>query len=123
MDFHQFAKDYLHFLETADHKKLAQLFSENGRVTSPIYGNMPAKDFYQGLMQDTNTSKLKLDGVFAEDNGSRLIVLFDYDWTLKNGKNVLFKVSDVFEFDNQGKVEKLTIIYDTVLSRALVKEL
>lgn len=123
MDYHQFAKDYLHLLESDNHNSLIQLFTKNGVVSSPIYGTLPAGEFYKGLMGDTNASKLRLDGVFAEENSNRIIVLFDYDWTLKNGTNVVFKVSDVFEFDDQGKVEKLTIIYDTVLSRVLVKEL
>ncbi len=123
MDYHQFAKDYLHLLESDNHNSLIQLFTKNGVVSSPIYGTLPAGEFYKGLMEDTNASKLRLDGVFAEENSNRIIVLFDYDWTIKNGTNVVFKVSDVFEFDDQGKVEKLTIIYDTVLSRVLVKEL
>lgn len=123
MDPQLFAKNYLDLLEVGDHQKLAQLFSVNGTVSSPIYGTLPALTFYQGLMQDTRSSKLVLDGVFHEEGTQRLIVLFDYHWTLKNGKEVIFKVSDLFEFNTLEKVDKLTIIYDTVVSRSLVNGL
>ena len=123
MDSQAFAKTYLNLLADGNATDLANLFSTKGIVVSPVYGLVPASEFYHILFADTKTSILALDGIFHEEVSNRLIVLFDYDWTLKNGKNVGFKVADVFEFDSQGKVEKLTIIYDTVVSRALVQEL
>ncbi len=123
MDIQAFAQTYLNLLRDGKATELAQLFSKDGMVASPVYGLVPANEFYNILFADTKTSKLTLDGVFREKASDRLIVLFDYDWTLKNGKNVLFKVSDVFEFDDEEKVSKLTIIYDTVISRALVQDL
>lgn len=123
MDSKAFAKTYLKLLADGNGTELTHLFSTNGMVVSPVYGLVPANEFYHTLFADTKTSIVTLDGVFHEENSSRLIVLFDYDWTLKNGKNIGFKVADVFDFDSQGKVEKLTIIYDTIVSRALVQEL
>ena len=123
MDIHAFAHTYLNLLRDGNALELTRLFSKDGTVASPVYGLVPANDFYNILFADTKTSKLTLDGVFHEEASNRVIVLFDYDWTLKNGKKVLFKVSDVFEFNSQEKVTKLTIIYDAVVSRALVQDL
>lgn len=123
MDSQAFAATYLTLLRDGNAIALANLFSKDGVVVSPVYGIVPANAFYKTLFADTQSSELTLDGVFHEAASNRLIVLFDYDWTLTNGKSVFFKVADVFEFDAQGKVEKLTIIYDTSVSRTLVQEL
>ncbi len=113
----EIARNYLMYLENGDIDKVVDLFDENGIVESPLYGVLPARNFYKTLALDTNTSTLKFDGLFIEQNSNRISLLFDYDWELKDGKTVQFKVVDILELDNNNKILKLTIIYDTVHTR------
>ena len=42
-----------------------------------------------------------------------MIKHFTYHWAVKDGRETTFEVCDVFEFDDNNKIEKETIIYDT----------
>ncbi len=111
------AKKYLLYLEKGEIDKVVDLFAINGMVVSPLYGTKSARDFYTALVLDTNTSTLKFDGLFFEKDTRRISLLFDYQWELKHGEVVDFKVVDIIELNDHNKIEKLTIIYDTVTSR------
>lgn len=117
------AKKYLLHLENGEIDKVVGLFTENGIVISPLYGVMPAKQFYETLAVDTNSSKLTYDGLFFEKDTNRMSLLFDYQWELATGESVEFKVVDVIELDSENKIEKLTIIYDTVEARTSLNAL
>ncbi|MBQ4819142.1 nuclear transport factor 2 family protein [Aquimarina sp. MMG016] len=114
------AHDYLSFLEKDEIAKVIGLFTEDGIVVSPLYGTQSAKTFYKQLSEDTDSSKLKFDGLFFEKDSNRISLLFDYHWELKDGENVDFKVVDIIELNSKNKIEKLTIIYDTVEARVLL---
>ena len=117
------AQNYLSFLEKNEVDKVISLFAEDGIVESPLYGTMPASKFYKALADDTTTSKLKFDGLFLEKDSNRISLLFDFNWELKDGKRVVFKVVDIIVLNSENKIEKLTIIYDTVHSRSAIEEL
>ncbi|MFD2562542.1 nuclear transport factor 2 family protein [Aquimarina rubra] len=117
------AKKYLSFLEKGEMDKVISLFTADGVVVSPLYGTLPAIEFYRKLSEDTSSSRLHFDGLFFEKNTNRVSLLFDYVWTLKNNKKVKFKVVDILELTSENKIQKLTIIYDTVLSRKATEEL
>ncbi len=123
MDIETIAQNYLSFLEKGDIPKILSLFTKDGTVVSPVYGTKPAREFYQHLSNDTHKSVIKFDGIFFEKEKHRIALLFDYQWVLKNHKKVAFKVMDIIDFNDNLKIEKLTIIYDTVVSRDLVKSL
>ncbi|WP_299437098.1 nuclear transport factor 2 family protein [uncultured Aquimarina sp.] len=114
------AKKYLSFLERGEIDNVINLFVDEGIVVSPLYGVLPATEFYKSLSEDTTSSKLLFDGLFFEKNTNRISLLFDYVWTLKNGKVVEFKVVDILELTPENKIKKLTIIYDTVNTRSLI---
>ena len=99
------------------------MFTDDGLVISPLYGKQPAKIFYKTLAADTNTSKVNFDGLFFEKDSNRISLLFEYLWELKDGKMIEFKVVDILEFNTENKIEKLTIIYDTVYSRKALAKL
>nr|WP_235015820.1 nuclear transport factor 2 family protein [Aquimarina sp. AU58] len=117
------AQNYLSFLEKNEVDKVVSLFADNGIVESPLYGTMPASKFYKALADDTTTSKLKFDGLFFEKNSNRISLLFDFDWELKDGKRVVFKVVDIIVLNSENEIQKLTIIYDTVHSRSAIEAL
>ena len=114
---------YLDYLERNEVQKIIDLFAPNGKVISPLYGTSAAKDFYRMLSDDTSESRLVFNGLFHEPDSLRVALLFDYQWTLKTKKSVTFQVVDIIEFNTDLKIEKLTIIYDTVKSRRLLEEI
>ncbi|SHI37471.1 nuclear transport factor 2 family protein [Aquimarina spongiae] len=117
------AHNYLDFLQNGDIDQIVELFTDNGVVVSPLYGTKPAKDFYTVLKNDTNRSILRFDGLFFEEDTNRISLLFDYYWEISNGETVQFKVVDIIELSPENKIEKLTIIYDTVHSRKAIEDI
>lgn len=123
MDKKEIAKRYIAYLENGEVEKVISLFSDKGMVQSPLYGIKKASDFYNELANDTSNSELSVKGIFQEEDSNQLALYFTYNWTLKNNEKVTFDVVDIIEFDAQNKIDKLIIIYDTVIARQLVKEL
>ena len=123
MSKQEIAKVYIEFLSKGDAASIIHLFAASGTVHSPIYGLKSAAAFYQDLFKDTSQSELAIKGIFEEVDKNQLALYFEYKWTLKSGKEVVFDVVDILEFDKDLKIQKLTIIYDTVRSRKLVDEL
>jgi len=121
--FHTIAQDYLRYLKAGNLSDILSLFSKDAKVHSPIYGVKSAVDFFTELQNDTQASQLALDGVFTEKGSQRGIILFDYHWTIRDGRAVNFKVADVLVLDEHYKIKQLTIIYDTVVSRNLIQSL
>ncbi|TXG35631.1 nuclear transport factor 2 family protein [Seonamhaeicola maritimus] len=118
----EISKQYLNFLEQGDLNGILELFSENGLVSSPIYGTKKASVFYKELFNDTNNSKLSLKGVFEEAETNKIAIYFNYKWTLADKSVVTFDVVDILEFNSKNQIEHLHIIYDTVKSRTLQKQ-
>ena len=123
MSIKEIALQYIKFLENGEIDNITNLFTETGKVTSPIYGIKLANEFYKELLNDTQNSRLKLKGIFEEENSKRIAISFNYKWTLKNNSHIEFDVVDIIEFNENNKIIHLEIIYDTVKSRALVKSL
>ncbi|AXT20373.1 nuclear transport factor 2 family protein [Flavobacteriaceae bacterium AU392] len=119
----EIAINYINFLEKGNITDVLSLFTKNGIVDSPVYGVMNAHQFYNKLNNDTTNSELDLKGIFEEKDSNSLALYFKYKWTLKNNQKVEFDVVDIIEFDTSNKITKLKIIYDTVISRELVKQL
>jgi len=117
------AKEYIKHLENGNIGQVLALFNQNGMVDSPLYGIKKADEFYLELNSDTANSELSLLGIFEESDSNNLALYFTYKWTLKNNQIVEFDVVDIIEFDNQNRISKLKIIYDTVLARKLVEQL
>ncbi len=92
-------------------------------VHSPIYGQQSARVFYKMLQEDTRNSELKLKEIFEAKDSGNIALYFEYTWTVKSGKVVVFDVVDIITFNQDYKIIKLKIIYDTVISRKLVESL
>ncbi len=123
MNKKEIAKEYINHLENGNIKQLSALFNQGGMVESPLYGIKKADEFYLELNNDTTNSELSLLGIFEDSDLNNLALYFTYKWTLKNNQIVEFDVVDIIEFDNQNKISKLKIIYDTVVARKLVEQL
>jgi nuclear transport factor 2 (NTF2) superfamily protein len=110
---------YLERLAAGDLTGVLELFCDEAVVNSPLYGRMPARDFYTQLFGDTDQSKITpIDVLFSADTPRRAAVRFEYDWTLGNGTPTWFSCIDVVEFDEDWRIRELTIVYDTHPLRA-----
>lgn len=117
MELKETVKKYLSALEKSDYENLISLFAPNAIVHSPLYGEVEANKFYTDLFKDTNKSVISLKDIFMSEDGSKGAVNFLYDWTLSDGSPVSFDCVDIFKFNSDGKIQELTIIYDTSQTR------
>ena len=108
-------REYLQALNEGNLNNVLNLFTSDGVVISPLYGEMSAKQFYTDLFKDTNQSDTKLRNIFISNMDETSVALhFQYKWTLKSGKIVEFECVDVFEItEDKTQFKRLKIIYDT----------
>lgn len=115
---------YLGGLESGNIENIVPLFSDDAIVHSPLYGDMPASDFFKSLVADTNRSDITLINIFSSaDKPDTCAAHFRYHWTLKDGTATSFECVDVFQLNELGKIKMLTIIYDTHKTRNLFERL
>lgn len=112
---------YLALLASGDVLGIASLFSSTGNVHSPFLGVQPAAKFFDLLKAATRRSIIQDPEVFISAAGSRRACAhFTYQWELADGARVSFRCVDLFDFDEQGLIEAMTIVYDTAPVRAVV---
>ena len=67
--------EYLAALEVGDAERVLALFAPDGAVHSPLYGSVPARQFYPTLFADTAQSKLTFPRLFPRrQGGGRVLV-------------------------------------------------
>jgi ketosteroid isomerase-like protein len=76
--------EYLAALEVGDAERVLALFAPDGNVHSPLYGAVPAHQFYPTLFADTAELRLTLRRVFRDD-GEAVAFWFDFTWVLADG--------------------------------------
>ncbi|MCF0074293.1 hypothetical protein LZD49_27665 [Dyadobacter sp. CY261] len=123
MTKNEVARKYIEYLSNGAVEQIVGLFAENGTVSSPIYGDKLAKHFFKELTDDTANSRLTLKRIFEDADSNSLALYFEYEWTVKSGKIVVFDVVDILDFNNETKIEKLKIIYDTYVARRLIEDI
>ena len=107
-----------------DIELILQGFASNAMIHSPLYGDIPAKEFYGKLFNDTRQSDISLLNIFeGKDNNYTAAVHFKYHWILKDGTPTHFECVDVFKFDEEAKIADMTIIYDTSKLRSAFEQL
>lgn len=109
---------YFKGLETGNLNMILSVFAGNAMIHSPLYGDVPAAEFYTKLFADTRQSDITLLNIFdSTENNYTAAVHFKYHWILADGTPTHFECVDVFKFDETGKVADMTIIYDTAKLR------
>ncbi|RKP45242.1 nuclear transport factor 2 family protein [Trinickia fusca] len=112
---------YLHELERGDVAAICALFTRNAQIFSPFLGWMEPEPFFAKVSAASGQSKITLIDICVSTTGARRATgYFVYDWGLKDGSAVRFECVDVFEFDEDGLIEKMTIVYDTHPVRSTV---
>lgn len=115
MTAHALARDYLTAIERGDLAAILGLFHPDAIVHSPLYGPLPATEFYPKLLTDTGRSELALRGVTQDAN--LVSIWFRFHWTLPSGAVTDFECVDMLELDDQGLIVALRIFYDTAATR------
>ncbi|HNP22839.1 MAG TPA: hypothetical protein PKM63_15705 [Panacibacter sp.] len=116
--------NYFKGLEMGDTVMILESFAVNAMIHSPLYGDVPAKEFYTKLFNDTRQSDIALLNIFeGRDNNYTAAVHFKYHWILKDGTPTHFECVDIFKFDEERKIVDMTIIYDTSKLRSAFKQL
>lgn len=108
-------KTYMEALGRSDYETIKGLFARGGRVKSPLLGEMEAGLFFDRLAGASARNVITPIDIFLSEAGkNHATAYFQYDWTVKDGTVITFKVMDLFAFEGEGdEVACLDLIYDT----------
>lgn len=105
---------YLACLQASDVEGLVAVFSADARVYSPFLGWMDPRPFFTKVVEASGQSRIETHDILVSASGaSRAAGYFTYHWQLKDGSQVKFDAVDVFDFDAEGRIRCMTIVYDT----------
>lgn len=112
--FSERIRNYLQELESGNVAGVLALFAPDARIHSPLLGWVSPEPFYRKLAEASGNSKIKLMDICCSVQGnSRATAYFTYDWQLKDGSRVSFDCVDVFDFNKEGLIDNMVIVYDT----------
>ncbi|BEV72953.1 MULTISPECIES: nuclear transport factor 2 family protein [unclassified Paludibacterium] len=107
-------KDYLRELALGNVDAVLALFAPQARIYSPLLGWVSPAPFYRQLAAASGNSRITLRDIGLSVQGApRAMAYFRYDWVLKDGCEVSFDCVDVFDFDPDGLIGQMVIVYDT----------
>ncbi|MGB0848840.1 MAG: hypothetical protein ACPGSM_19055 [Thiolinea sp.] len=106
---------YMKALGESDYATIKTLFGPDGRVRSPFLGEMEAGAFFDRLNGASSLNVITPIDIFISTTEQyHATAYFQYDWTVKDGTLITFKVMDLFTFGPEGsKIKHLDLIYDT----------
>ncbi|PRW62344.1 nuclear transport factor 2 family protein [Actinopolyspora mortivallis] len=105
---------YVHRLDAGDVPGVLRLFSEEGVVSSPMQGKIPAREFYPELAATLQRADITAQEVFVSTTDPhRAAVHFRYDWVAAAENPPDFDCIDVITVDAQGLISELRFVYDT----------
>jgi hypothetical protein len=84
-------------------------------VISPFLGEMAAAPFFDRLAEASERNVITpIDIFLSASGGNNAVAYFQYDWTVRDGTVITFKVMDYFTFaPGSDLVRALDLIYDT----------
>ena len=108
-------KTYMKALGDSDYDTIKSLFAPHGKVLSPFLGEMDAARFFDRLAGASTENKITpIDVFLSATDKNHATCYFQYDWTVRDGTVISFKVMDLFSFAlDSDKIEYLNLIYDT----------
>jgi SnoaL-like protein len=106
---------YMDALGRSDYDTVKSIFAPGARVNSPFLGEMLAGPFFDRLAQASTKNVITPIDIFLSSSDKKhAAAYFQYDWTVRDGTLITFKVMDLFTFEpNSDKVTYLDLIYDT----------
>lgn len=106
---------YMKALGDSDYASVKRLFAPGAQVLSPFLGTMEAGPFFDRLGEASSLNVITpIDIFISTTEKHHATAYFQYDWTVRDGTLITFKVMDLFTFEPQGdRVTCLDLIYDT----------
>ena len=106
---------YMDALGRSDYDTVKGLFTPNARVKSPFLGEMLAGPFFDRLAgASANNVITPIDIFLSNSQKNHATAYFQYDWTVRDGTLIKFRVMDLFTFEpDSDMVTYLDLIYDT----------
>jgi steroid delta-isomerase len=103
-------RGYFLAIRAMDAEAFANSFSENGTTSDPmgsppISGRAALSEFFASICKNFKSVSLNEEAVFVAGNGAA--VKWTGQGTSTNGKEVKFEGIDVFEIDDEGKIQNL----------------
>lgn len=111
---------YLSAMESCDLDGVLACFADDGMISSPVYGLVSVRPFYERLFADTVSAEVTIHHVYrATDDPARWAAHFAYQWARREGPAVSTDLIDLFEFDTAAiLITRLRIIFDTAARQA-----
>lgn len=107
-------RQYLHALAASDTESVIALFASDARIYSPLLGWVTPMPFYRQLAAVSGNSQITLQDIcLSVLDQPRATACFTYDWRWKDDSLHTFECVDIFDFNPQGLIEKMVIVYDT----------
>ncbi len=105
---------YVQRLDAGDVPGVLELFAADGVVSSPMQGQIPAREFYPELAATLQRATITAQELFVStDDPRRAAVRFRYDWTAAAERPPSFDCIDVIALDDEGLISELRFVYDT----------
>jgi len=106
---------YMNALGRSDYVSIKAMFAPYGKVNSPFLGEMASHVFFDRLGDASSQNVITPIDIFLSASAAhRATAYFQYDWTVRDGTLITFKVMDLFTFEPDGdKIVCLDLIYDT----------
>lgn len=114
--YEEIIKKYMMALAKCDLDGLCALFTPDAKVYSPLLGWVDPRPFFEKmctLSDIEKSSQTPHNTLISTEGKPTTIKHFTYHWVVKDGRETTFEVCDVFEFNEQNKITKETILYDT----------
>ncbi len=102
-------------MEACDLNGVLACFADDGLISSPVYGEVPVRPFYERLFADTVSAEVTIHHVYrATDDAGRWAAHFAYRWERRDAPAVSTDLIDLFEFDPaECLITRLRIIFDS----------
>lgn len=114
MGYEKVVRQYLQAMEAGDLAETFACFHVDATITSPVYGNMPFKPFYESLFGDTVTASIDIRDIYSSvRNADHWAAHFGYQWTRRDGVSLSSNLVDLFRFrPGTELIEHLEIVFD-----------
>ncbi len=122
--YEEVIKKYMQALATCNLDGLCELFTPEAKVYSPLLGWIEPRIFFEKMCTLSDVEKsyqIPHNTLISTEGKPTMIKHFTYHWVVKDGRETTFEVCDVFEFNEQNKITKETILYDTYQLRLDMK--
>lgn len=122
--YEEVIKKYMLALANCDLDGLCSLFTPEAKVYSPLLGWIEPRIFFEKMCTLSDVEKsyqIPHNTMISTEGKPTMIKHFTYHWAVKDGRSTTFEACDVFEFDENNRITKETILYDTYQLRLDMK--